>query len=65
MANLKSVQEILGSAHNLFGGINVIHVRSKGPNIVDKASNSKAKGQYVLERIVWGQMVVQAKLTCV
>lgn len=49
MANLKSVQEILGSAHNLFGGINVIHVRSKGPDIVDKASNSKAKGQYGLE----------------
>ena len=64
MANLKSVQEILGSAHNLFGGINVIHVRSKGPDIVDKASNSKAKGKYGLERIVRGQMVVQAKLTC-
>ena len=64
MANLKSVQEILGSAHNLFCGINVIHVRSKGPEIVDKESNSKAKGQYSLERIVQGQTIVQAKLTC-
>lgn len=48
-------QEILGSAHNLFGGINVIHVRSKGSDIVDKASNSKGKGQYGFEQIVRGQ----------
>ena len=64
MANLKSVQEILGSSHNLFGGINVIHVRSKGPDIIDKGSNNKAKGQYGLEQILQGQTVVQEKLTC-
>lgn len=48
-------QEILGSAHNLFGGINVIHVRSKASDNVDEASNSKGKGQYSFERIVRGQ----------
>lgn len=48
-------QEILGSAHNLFGAINVIHVRSKASDNVDKANNSKGKGQYSFERIVWGQ----------
>jgi arginine decarboxylase len=54
-SNINSVQEILGSAHNLFGAINVIHVRSKASGNVDKANNNKGKGQYSFERIVWGQ----------
>ncbi|GLJ41046.1 hypothetical protein SUGI_0849780 [Cryptomeria japonica] len=48
-------QEVMGSAHNLFGGINVIHVRLKALNNIGKANDSKSKGQYTFDRIVEGQ----------
>eukprot|EP01018_Ginkgo_biloba_P034014 Gb_41255 [translate_table: standard] len=48
-------QEVMGSAHNLFGGTNVVHVRSKPLSNEAKIENSNHKGQYTFERVLRGQ----------
>lgn len=48
------LQEVMGSAHNLFGMTNVVHVRAKQPKAGNGAANSLG-GEYTVEHIIKGQ----------
>lgn len=55
-AALRFLQEVMGSLHNLFGALNVVHVRSK-----PKAA--KAPGGYAIEHVVKGQTMEEVLRT--
>ncbi|XP_024527755.1 uncharacterized protein LOC9632306 [Selaginella moellendorffii] len=57
-------QEVMGSAHNLFGGTNIIHVKIKPQTSSDiltsaaallKNGSSSGRGGYTIERVIRGQ----------
>jgi arginine decarboxylase-like protein len=50
------LQEVMGSLHNLFGGLNVVHIRSK-----PKAG--RAAGGYAIEHVVKGQTMEEVLRT--
>ncbi|KAH9325259.1 hypothetical protein KI387_005437, partial [Taxus chinensis] len=56
-------QEVMGSAHNLFGGINVIHVRSKALNNIGKSNDSNSQEQYSFDKLVRGQTTEEVLLS--